>query len=241
MDNIILMSKPRNIALLLIIIAILVLVKVMVMGSIVGLIFPPSKASPSDVLIEDIGGDNFLNATLEGCLKISEENIPDASFNASSGEWSWYDARNITYVTQFGTKNYMIVWKTTPDKYDFKNEGVNVYLSDYLTDCNAKCFIEYSYENDCVYGIIIETDKIHYSESELLYDVLGLNRTGFELTYSNSATGYSGGYHGGGSSYHTVIPDRYTLSRTDPGAYYDYYEYGDDYDIDDYLESEGFD
>ena len=74
-----------------------------------------------------------------------------------------------------------------------------------------------------------------------MYDILGLNRTGFDLTYSNSGTGHSGSYSGGGSSYHTVVPDRYTLSRTDPGAYYDHYEYGDNYDIDNYLESEGFD
>ncbi len=239
--NIVLMSKPRSIVLLLIIVAIAILIKVTVMGSIASFIFPPSHASSSDTLIEDIGGDNFLTATLDGCLKINEENISDASFKTSSGEWRWYDAKNITYVTQYGTKNYMIVWKTAHDKYDFKNEGVNLYLSDYLTDSAAKCFIEYSYENDCVYGIIIGTDNLRYSESQLMYDILGLNRTGFELAYSNSGTSYGGGYSGSGSSYHTVVPDRYTLSRTDPGAYYDHYEYGDNYDIDNYLESEGYD
>lgn len=235
------MSRPRNILLLLIIVAILILIRITVMGSIASLIFPPSHASHSDTLFEDIGGDNFLNATLKGCLKIREENISDASFKTSSGIWKWYNAKNITYVTEYGTKNYMIVWKAPADKYDFKNEGVNLYFSNFLTDRAAKCFVEYSYENNCVYGIIVDTSNVKYSESELMYDILGLNRTGFDLTYSNSGTGHSGGYSGGGSSYHTVVLDRYTLSRTDPGAYYDHYEYGDNYDIDNYLESEGFD
>ena len=75
----------------------------------------------------------------------------------------------------------------------------------------------------------------------MIYDVLGLNKTGFDLVYSSpqhTSVGYS---TGSSSHYNTVVPDRYTLSRTDPGAYYDYYEYGDNYEIDDYLESEGFD
>ncbi len=73
-----------------------------------------------------------------------------------------------------------------------------------------------------------------------MYDILGLNKSGFALVYSHVVP-YHGNYHSTGSSYHTVVPDRYTLSRTDPGAYYDHYEYGDNYDIDNYLESEGYD
>ncbi len=37
------------------------------------------------------------------------------------------------------------------------------------------------------------------------------------------------------------MPDRHSLSRSDPGSYYDHYEYGDNYEIDDYLESQGYD
>lgn len=234
------MSKKRNIFLLLIIIAILILIKIASMNAFLAL-FPPSKASDGDILVEDIGGDNFLKATLRGCLKVDEKSIPNATFQASSGNWSWYDAKNITYVGTSGFKDYMIVWKTTSDKYDFENKGINLYVSDYLIDRNAKCFIEYSYENGCVYGIVIGTDNLQCSESHLMYDILGLNKSGFDLSYSYVYTGSGGNVRSTGDSYHTVVPDRYTLSRTDPGAYYDHYEYGDNYDIDDYLEVQGYD
>ena len=36
-----------------------------------------------------------------------------------------------------------------------------------------------------------------------------------------------------------TMPD--SIARDDPDWYYDHYEYGDDFDIDDYLESEGYD
>ena len=73
-----------------------------------------------------------------------------------------------------------------------------------------------------------------------MYEILGLDENGFDLVYTNNAPSYS--YSSSPSShYHTVVPDRYSLSRSDPGAYYDHYEYGDNYEIDDYLESEGYD
>lgn len=236
------MSKLKKVAVILIALFIAMLVMGFVIGSIVNLIIPPSEALYSDEVVEDIGGDNFLVAKLDGCLKVNEENIPDASFKTSGGQFSYFDAKNISYVDTSGRKGYFIVWKAIPDKYDiFENKNVNQYVSDYLTDINAKCFIEYSHENNCVYGIILGCDNIYYGESNLMYDILGLNRTGFELSYSDYGTSYGGSYSSGADHYHTVIPDRYTLSRTDPGAYYDHYEYGDNYDIDDYLESEGYD
>ena len=45
---------------------------------------------------------------------------------------------------------------------------------------------------------------------------------------------------GSQNHYHTVVGDRYSLSRDDLDAYYNHYEYGDDYGIDDYLEVEGY-
>ncbi|WP_298499299.1 hypothetical protein [uncultured Methanobrevibacter sp.] len=232
------MEKLKKIALILAGIIIAYFIITFATASIANVIFPPSKASLTDEVVEDIGGDDFLVATLKGCLKIGEEKIPDGSFKTSDGKFGWYDAKNITYVDSYGRKGYMIVWKTTPDKYSFNtHEKVNLYISAYLTGIGAKCFIEYSWENNCVYGIILSTDNIHYSESDLMYDVLGLNRSGFDLVYTGASSSYSGSQ----SNYHTVVPDRYTLSRTDPGSYYDHYEYGDDYDIDDYLEVEGYD
>lgn len=100
--------------------------------------------------------------------------------------------------------------------------------------------MEYSYENKCVYGIIMGTDNRIVSEYNLMFKILGLDSNGYDLVYSDNGRG---SFHtgSGGGGYHTVVPDRYTLSRSDPGAYYDHYEYGDNYAIDDYLESQGFD
>ena len=205
-------------------------------------LFIPPQADRDDVVFEAIGGDEFLNVTLTGCKKISEENIPDGKISTSDGEFGYYDAKNITYVNVDGQKGYFIVWKTSPDRYDFNTtDDVNQYSSNYLLDEDAKSFIEYSYEDKCVYGVILSSDKIYYSESKFLYTVLGLNMNGFEMSYTPGSGTYMPYYGGGADHYHTVVPDRYTLSRTDPGAYYDHYEYGDNYDIDNYLESEGYD
>lgn len=231
----------KHIAIILIAIFMVLLIFGFVVGTIVNVFFTPPQASYSDEVVEKIGGDDFLVATLKHCLKVSEENIPDASFKTSTGTYSWYDAKKITFVDTSGRKEYMVVWKSAPDKYPYDvSKKVNQYTSDYLTDRNAKCFIEYSWEDNCVYGIVLGTDNITCSESKLMYTILGLNKDGFDLSYTAPTTS-SGSSLSSGNHYHTVVGDRYTLSRTDPGSYYDHYEYGDDYGIDDYLESEGYD
>lgn len=58
-------------------------------------------------------------------------------------------------------------------------------------------------------------------------------------SHSSPSTHYSSS--SSNSHYRGVTTDQYDLARNDPGSYYDHYEYGDDYDIDDYLESEGYD
>jgi hypothetical protein len=203
---------------------------------------PPSEADFHDSFSEDIGGDGFLVANLNHSLKIGEKDIPDGNFVASMGTYDYYDAKNISYVDSIGCDNYIIVWKASPDRYNFNvTDMVNQYISDYSTDSNEKCFIEYSYENDAVYGIIIGSQSnITFKESELMYEILGLNEEGFALAYTQSTPSYSVSSYPS-SHYHTVINDPYSLSRNDPAYYYDHYEYGDDYDIDDYLESEGYD
>lgn len=177
-------------------------------------------------------------ATFDNCLKINEKDIPDGNFTGASGTYGYYGAKNVSYVDVEGRKGYFIVWKTTQDHYiQFNNDDVNVYISDYASDDTAICFIEYSYESKYVYGIILGTENIRYQEDHLMYDILNLNPSGFRMVYST----VSGGYSAPTDHYHTVVGDRYSLSRSDPGAYYDHYEYGDDYDIDDYLEVEGYD
>ena len=59
--------------------------------------------------------------------------------------------------------------------------------------------------------------------------------TGNLLSSPSSSSGSSSGSHYG------IDTSPYGLAKNDPGAYYDHYEYGDNYKIDDYLESQGFD
>ena len=245
------MIMRRNILLAVSLLLIFSLTLGIVSAGFLDFIFPPSKANADDEIFEAIGGDDFLNVTLKGCAKVSEENIPEGSVEtAFSGEIWYYDAKNITYIDTEGNEDYFLVWKAEPDKYPFfQNTGnVNMYISDYLSDGSGKLFVEYSYEDNQVYGVILGTNSIKYSEADLIYDVLGLNPDGFDLVYSgsvssgpsasstSSASSYSGGNH-----YHTVVGDRSSLAHSDPDSYYDHYEYGDDYDIDNYLESEGYD
>lgn len=48
-------------------------------------------------------------------------------------------------------------------------------------------------------------------------------------------------YESPSSHYRGVDTSPDTLAKNDPDWYYDHYEYGDNPDIDDYLESEGYD
>lgn len=172
------------------------------MGAITTLLFPPSEASPSDVLMGDIGGDYILNETLKKCLRVDEKSIPDGAFQTSSGNRTWSDAKNIAYVNTAGAKDYMIVWKDSPDKYDIKNTSQDAYISDYLIESDGKFFLLYSHEKNSVYGIILGTGKIPYSEYRFIHDVLGLSTNEYPLMYGGDRPSYSPGYHTTESSYH---------------------------------------
>ena len=236
------MSKPKNILIIIVILFALFVIRGVVFGAIFDFIMLPSQASYSDEIVEDIGGDDFLVATLEHCLKTGEKSIPDGNFTGAYGTYGYYGAKNISYLDMSGREGYFIVWKTSQDNYDeFNNDSENIYISDYAKDCKSICFIEYSYESKDVFGIILGTENIHYNEEALMYDILNLNKSGFKLSYTTIYDGYSSGGSSSQNHYHTVVGDRYSLSRSDPGAYYDHYEYGDDYGIDDYLEVEGYD
>ena len=235
------MSNAKKVAVIIAGIFVALLVISFVVGSMINIFIPPSEALFGDKLIEDIGGDNALVATLDGCLEVSEESIPDGNFITQSGQsLSWFDAKNITFVDVYGYKGNMIVWKAPIEKYSIlRDVDGGGYISDYINSSDKNCFLVHFSGSDAVYGIILDNENISYPESQLLYTILGLDKSNFPTTYSTS-TSY-GYYSGGSSHYHTVVPDRDTLAKTDPGAYYDHYEYGDNYDIDDYLESEGYD
>ena len=61
---------------------------------------------------------------------------------------------------------------------------------------------------------------------------------------SDSGTHYytSSSQSSGGSSHYGGVDDSpHTIAKNDPDWYYEHYDYGDNPDIDDYLESEGYD
>jgi hypothetical protein len=236
------MAKVKKIAVMLIALFVVVLILGFVIGSVINLIVPPSQAMYGDKVVEDIGGDNMLIATLKGCIKVSEENIPDGNFKTALGkDLSWKNAKNISYVDTSGKHGNMIVWKDSSDNYDFmSNKNGLCYVSDYLAGGNENCFLVHYPEKNEVYGVILYSDEISYTEYQVLYEILDLDKSDFPSTYQTSSSSY-GSTSSGSDHYHTVLDDRYTMSRNDPGSYYDHYEYGDNYDIDDYLESEGFD
>ena len=237
------MANAKKVVVILIGLFVALLLIAFFVGSAINLLVPPSEAVYSDKIVEDIGGDNALVATLKGCAEVGRTDIPDGNFKTNLNQnLCWKNAKNISYVDTEGNKGYIIVWKDLSENYPaISSKYKTEYISDYVDSMNGTCFLVNFKDTDVVYGIIIAGDDIECSESKLMYTILDLNRSEFTQTYSTTSYSYPSSYGGGSSHYHTVVPDRYTLSRTDPGAYYDHYEYGDNYDIDDYLESEGYD
>ncbi|MBQ6349879.1 MAG: hypothetical protein IJI42_02990 [Methanobrevibacter sp.] len=238
------MAKVKEIVIFLILIVILVGIFGFVVVSVSNLIFPPSQANYGDKIVKDIGSDGILIATLDNCAKVSEKDIPEGYFDTKLiTNLSWCDAKNISFVDTQGKKGYMIVWKTSPDRYSVLEDNVTSYISDYVDGINGTCFMEYNPKTDAAYGIIIVSDEINYSEYALLYNILGLDKSEFAQTYSPVAVngGYGYGYSGGYGHYGGVDTSPYSIVRTDPDWFYDYYDYGDYDDIDEYLESDGYD
>ena len=93
--------------------------------------------------------------------------------------------------------------------------------------------LQYNPQNKIVYGIILDNNAKNFNLEELFYDILGLSRSDInyhEPSYSSTSS----------SRYH-VDTSPSTIARNDPDWYYDHYEYGDNYAIDNYLESQGYD
>ena len=59
--------------------------------------------------------------------------------------------------------------------------------------------------------------------------------------YYKAGEGYGGSSSHSSSHYSGVDTSPNSIARNDPDWYYDHYEYGDNPDIDDYLETEGYD
>lgn len=213
--------QSKNKIFLILIIAFLIIVGCVLSSQI------PKKASVNDKIVEDIGGDSKLIVTLEDCLKTKEENISDGNLNGIA----CFSAKNISFVDFVGNNANMIIWKSSGEKYNISGNNIQ-YLSGSYGD--SVYFLKYYPENDNIYGIILNGS---YTLDELIYDIL--NQNSDETPKTNS---YIEPYEPN-ARYNSYDIDEspYALAKNDPDWYYDHYEYEDNYDIDDYLESEGYD
>lgn len=205
-----------------------------------------SQSQSLDGISEDIGGDGILKLNIPYCSVLDEKNIPDGTFADLNGDnFIWKNAKNISFSDEMGFDSYVIVWKTSPEDYNLNSSDKDLFISGYTPRYQDIYFLQYSKTKNMVYGVILGNHNQLYSQSDLVYDMLGFNEsqldvssdvTGNLLSSGSSSSASSGSSHYGG-----VETSPYHLAKNDPGAYYDHYEYGDNYEIDDYLESQGFD
>lgn len=202
---------------------------------LMGFLLVPESANYDDVVVEDIGGDGVLTATLEHHKKLNEEDIGFGRFQTTTQfeDLAYYDAKNISVVDYRERKGYMIVWKTSPDNYpELSDENCIEYICKPLEDFKGYCFIEYVPETDSVYGIILDCDE-YSTEEDLVFEVLGLSRS----EYSNSINPYWY-YDPMTTEPSSDDPKPWPTALNEPDSYYDYYEYGENPDVDDYLETQ---
>lgn len=226
----------KKIAKFVLIAFVVLLVLGVIIGTISYLTSPPSFASSDDSVEIDIGQDGYLKASIKKSLQYKSENIPNGEVNVSGDLIKWKNARNISYVNYLGKKAYVIVWKAP-----LKDTGFNVVDTSKIAydygDIHGKnrmyalYYQEYNPKNKMVYGIILDHNSISYDFKDLIHDIL--NRSFVKYNDYSYSTSSSGRYH--------VDDSPYTIARNDPDWYYDHYEYGDNYAIDDYLESQGYD
>ncbi len=205
-----------------------------------------SQTQSLDGIYEDVGGDGILKLNISYCNKLDEKNIPDGSFSNLNGDnFTWKNAKNISFSDEMGFDSYVIVWKASPDDYNINaSSDKDQYISGYTPRYQDIYFLQYSKSKNTVYGVILGNHNQLYSQSDLVYGMLGFKEG--QIKVSSAVTGNlissgSSSSSSGGSHYGGVDTSPYHLAKNDPGAYYDHYEYGENYEIDDYLESQGFD
>lgn len=211
-----------------------------VAGAISYFTSPPSYAGYDDNVIIDIGNDGYLVANITNALEYKSKNIPDGEVNGSHGIVKWKDARNVSFVYSAGHKCYAIAWKTPLEDSGLKVIDKNKLAYIYGTIFNqnhmhAVYYLQYNPQNKQVYGIILDNNGYRFDLNDLLYDILGFDKS--EVVYND----YSGHSSSGGGRYGGVDTSPSTIAYNDPDWYYDYYDYGDYDYYDEYLESEGYD
>ena len=199
----------------------------------------------SESIYMSLGEYSQLTAHFENCTIIKQEKAPDASFTtALNSTFHYENAHKITYRTADGITDYFIIWQcnSSADEYyvicDFHD--LEAFYSDYTMDNKSVVYIQQT--NDDFYGILLDRQNISYTEADLVYEILRLDYRA--LTYSDYNYAQGDGYYASPQSgyghYNGPVIDPYETLRNDPYAYYDYFDYEDNIDIDEYLYDWGY-
>ena len=188
-------------------------------------------------LIVPVGGNIFTKAILENASKIDQTRIKDGNFTTNGTVCPYKDAYMITYRTDDGKTDFLITWQCDVEAYldDYIFSDLTEFYSGYLSDNRTPVYMEIY--GDYVYGIILDTENITYTEANLLYDILGkYSYATSDFVYPQVDASYPVDSH-----YNGPVIDPYETARNDPYAYYDYFDYEDNVDIDEYLYDQGYD
>lgn len=186
-----------------------------------------------------LGDYPFLVATFDGCEIISQERIPDGNFTTLHDyTFRWHNATKVTYRNAEGKTDYLMVWQCWPtEEYDvvYGMHELDSYYSDYTKDNKSVVFMEIP-KAKYVYGILVDTQNISYTEEELVHGMMNL----FAHELTNSGYHYSTpiDVHDASpkeSRYIAPNSDQWMMAINDPDWYYDHYDYGDNGYIDEYL------
>ena len=183
-----------------------------------------------------VGGNIFIMAKLENTTKLNQEGISDGNFTSLNHTFPYKAAYKITYRTADGKTDYLITWKCNVSNYfdDYVFSNYDFY-SGYLTDNKTPIYMEY--DNGYVHGIVMDTENVTCTEADLVHKILGrYNYVLSDTTYPEAT--YSGDYR---QHYDGPVIDPYETVENDPYAYYDYFDYEDNLQIDDYLYDYGYD
>lgn len=213
-------------------------VKIFLIFFLILMLFAPAvhAKDDSDILLHDykINFKNFKN-----CTKINQETIgPGSVTTIHNITMHWQNALKITYKNNESKQDYFIVWKcNTTDEYYFlyNLHELTHHYSDYAKDNKSVVFVNIKFDG-LVYGILVDTQNITYSEKDLVHGIL--QHTSYELT--NSGFHYNppidvidvSHHH---KSYNSLKGNQWDMAKNDPDWYYDHYDYGDNGDVDEYL------
>lgn len=188
----------------------------------------------------DMGYLTLTSAKFDNCTQINREGISPGNFTTIHNQtFHWDKAYKTTYKNNEGKIDYFITWQSeASEEYDFlySVHVLGYYYSDY-TD-NGVVYMEIPPNEDYVYGILVDTQNITYSEEDLVHGILGLSSV-YELT--NSGYHYNPPIDVIDASSHDYHPhkssssEQWDMAINDPYWYYEHYDYGDNGEIDQYL------